>query len=513
MPRLWRYFLLATCLLAGVSQATWAQEDSGGSSGNALSQRGWLLTPTLGLDLTYTDNVTLLPSGGHSDFITRLSPGFRLEGQSARARAYVDFQVQQVDYHKTSDKDRTQRALNGRGTIELADDWLFVEMSGRIARQAVSAFGTPASGIDAINSNVVESSMYQIAPYMKGKLLGSADYLLRFDNTFYSSKSGSLDDTTIQSVLGTLAGSTSFSKLDWDVNANAQKTIYSNDRTNETSAARGSLIYVLNPQLRFTAIGGRETNDYVNFTKETTDISGWGFEWAPTERTQIGWTQEKRYFGDGHSFKFNHRTANTAWRLIDTRDVAIVAPQSLTFSMGSYYDLLNEQLRLQYPDDVQRERQTLALLRVLGISPQAQVLGGFMTSRASINHTKEATFIWTGVRNVITFSAQSLDRTALGTGSGIPDDFNSSPTIKQKGVSANWSHRLTPNASLALLANKSKTSGSTSSQDTEYLLYSLMLTNRLGAYTTGSVGFRRTDANGAVGYVENAIVGSLLMAF
>lgn len=165
------------------------------------------------------------------------------------------------------------------------------------------------------------------------------------------------------------------------------------------------------------------------------------------------------------------------------------------------------------PDDVERTRYVLALLQSMGVPPDANVIGGFQSSRASINRAKEASVVWTGVRNVITLSAQSLDRTALGT-VDIPDDFSQlSTTIRQKGLNLNWSHRLTPLSSLTLITNKSKTSGNTSSLDTDRTLYQLMLSSKLGAYTTGSLGIRRTEVTGNVDYVENAILASLLLIF
>jgi uncharacterized protein (PEP-CTERM system associated) len=192
----------------------------------------------------------------------------------------------------------------------------------------------------------------------------------------------------------------------------------------------------------------------------------------------------------------------------------IRAPQTMTFAMGTYFELLNEQYRSSIPDDAERARFIESLLQAMNISPDAQVIGGFMTSRASINRTKEASFTWTGARNVVTFSAQSLDRTALGAGIDIPDDFSSfSPTVRQKGVNVNWSHKLTPTAALTLMANKSRTSGNSANLDTDRDMYTLMLSNKLGAYTSGNIGVRRTKVSGFVDYVENALLASLLMAF
>lgn len=519
MARTWRHLLLAAWLSAMAGQCAWAQVQAGlpdtgfGSSGKALAQRGWEIKPTIGLQLTHTDNATLQSDNKESDFIVRTSPGIRVLGQSARAKAYVDFQVQQIKYIDTEDRDRMQRALNGMGTLEAIDDWLFLDLSGRISRQPVSAFGVPASGTDSINSNVVETTMYQASPYIQGRLFGDTGYRVRFDNTWYGAENGPMRDTVVQAVQANLNGGTGFSKLNWGLAANAQQNTYANSAKNETNSVRGNLVYIVNPQLRFTAIGGQESNDYIDFKQQTTSIGGWGVDWAPTERTKLGWTQENRYFGQGHKFNFTHRTAQTTWRLTDTRDVSIRSPQTVSSAMGTYFELLNEQFSVSMPDELERTRYILALLQSMGIPPDSNVVGGFQSSRASINRNKEASFIWSGVRNTITFSAQSLNRTALGTGIDIPDDFDDSSTIRQKGVSLNWSHKLTQLSSLTLMTNKFKTSGNTNSLDTDRTLYSLTLSSKLGASTTGSLGIRRTEVNGSFEYVENAILGSLLMVF
>ena len=520
MVRTWRHLLLAAWLLTMAGQLAWAQvqadlPDIGvGSSGKALTQRGWEIKPTVGMELTHTDNATLQSDNKESDFIVRTSPGIRVLGQSARAKAYVDFQVQQVKYMETEGRDRMQRALNGMGTLEAIDDWLFLDVSGRISRQAVSAFGTPASGTDSINNNVVETTMYQASPYIQGRLLGDTEYRVRFDNTWYGAKNGPMRDTVVQAVQANLSGGTGFSKLNWGLAANAQQSTYSNNAKNETDSVRGNLVYMVNPQLRFTAIGGQESNDYIDFKQQTTSIGGWGVDWAPTERTKLGWTQENRYFGQGHKLNFTHRTPQTTWRLTDSRDVSIRSPQTVSYAMGTYFDLLNEQFSVSMPDELERTRYILALLQSMGIPPDSNVVGGFQSSRASINRNKEASFIWSGVRNTITFSAQSLNRTALGTGLDVPaDDFDISSTIRQKGFSLNWSHKLTPLSSLTLMTNKFKTSGNTSSLDSDRTLYSLMLSSKLGAHTTGSLGLRRTEVTGNVEYVENAVLASVLLIF
>lgn len=512
--------LSAACLLVLAGSNVAAQQAGASASdttaGDATAiERNWKIQPTLSLELTHTDNVNLQAVNPKSDYITRFSPGVRIEGKSARASAYVNFQLQRISYLDSNAQDRVQRSLNSAATVELVDDWLYVDLTGVITRQAISAFGAPASGSDSINANVVEATNYQFSPYIKGKLLGNTDYLLRLDNSWYSAKNGPLQSTFVQAVQGSLSGATQLSRLDWGLDANAQQVEYSSStQKNETQALRGSLTYKFDPQFRVKAIGGQETNDYVNFTKQTTSITGYGFEWAPTERTLLSWTQEDRYFGKGHRLTFTHRTPSTAWRISDSRDVVIQAPQSMLYSRGTYYELLNAQFQSAIPDDAERARYIDSLLQAMNVSPNANVLGGYMTPRATLDRNKEASVVWTGARNVITMSAQSLERTAFGTGIGVPDDFSIyGPLIRQRGVNFNWSYKVTPTASLSFLGNKSRTTGQSSTQDTDRKLYSLILSNKLGAYTTGSIGVRRTEVSGFVSYDENAILGTLMLLF
>ncbi|HWU84159.1 MAG TPA: TIGR03016 family PEP-CTERM system-associated outer membrane protein [Rhodocyclaceae bacterium] len=504
----------ASASVAGGGAASAGIDAAAPPSGAALRQRGWDFKPSIGIDLTQTDNVFLQAKDPSSDLIVKTSPGLLLQGQSARASAYVDLQLQQINYMNNGDRDRLQHAFNGTGKIEVLENWLYLDLSGRISRQATSVFAPPTSGSDSINNNVVEARSYRVSPYIKGRAFGAADYMLRFDNTQYSSKNGPMRDTTVQSVQGNLAGASPLMRLGWSLDGATQQVDYSSGAQNKTDSLRGNLTYTFDPQFRFTVIHGQESNDYVNFQQQTSNINGWGFEWAPNERTQLAWKQEHRYFGQGHDLRLTYRTPHTAWRISDSRDVAVLAPQTMTYSVGTYFELLDEQFKSAYPDDAERAAIVLAYLQSLNLSPDAQVIGGFMSSRASINRRREISFTWTGVRNVITMSAQESNRTALGTGADIPiDDFSLSSTIRQRGINFNWAHKLTPNATLTFVGGRAQVTGNTSNLDTDRTTYSLNLSRKLGVYTSATIGVRKSKVSGYLDYDENAVIASLIAKF
>lgn len=520
-----RFFLgslgltLAGLSLAGAVCAQTAQLPSeptpvaDAETATVLPKRGWHVTPSVSLDRTYTDNVLLQPNGS-SDVITRLIPRMRIDGQSARAKGSLDFRLQQISYANTEGRDRTQRYVNGKGTIELVDQWMFLDLSSNVTRMPVSAFAPTSTGTDSINPNVVETRNYRVSPYVRGHVGNFADYLVRMDNTRISSSASAMRSISVQGMQFDLSGKTSLAHLGWRLNADTQQTTMANGTRNDNNSMRGTLTYTVVPQLKLSLIGGEETQNFSSFNKRTSSIDGAGFEWSPTERTSLGYTRENRYFGAGHTFNLTHRTPRTAWRVSDRRDVQVRPPQVTSYSTGTYYDLFYDMYESTIPDPADRARFVETLMQQLQIPLDAQVIGGALTSRASINRAQEVSFTLSGVRNTVTVSAQRTNRTSLSSGVDIVDDFTQSTSFQQQGLNFNWSHRLTPTSSLALMVSNTRSqSSSNAALQLRREMVSLMLNGRLGAYTNGSIGLRRTDSAGNYQYIENAVIGSLVMTF
>ena len=51
----------------------------------------WKLSPRFQIEETYTDNVNLTENDRSGDFITTLTPGFSLRGDSSRVKTAVDY--------------------------------------------------------------------------------------------------------------------------------------------------------------------------------------------------------------------------------------------------------------------------------------------------------------------------------------------------------------------------------------------------------------------------------------
>ncbi|WP_287670504.1 hypothetical protein [Accumulibacter sp.] len=83
-------------------------------------------------------------------------------------------------YARESSSNGHQNALTAIGTLEAIDDWLYIDATGSISQQYLSAFGAISPSNANVNRNQTETSSYSISPYIKGRFLTSTEYFLRY---------------------------------------------------------------------------------------------------------------------------------------------------------------------------------------------------------------------------------------------------------------------------------------------------------------------------------------------
>ncbi|MBP7203331.1 MAG: TIGR03016 family PEP-CTERM system-associated outer membrane protein [Propionivibrio sp.] len=474
----------------------------------------WTITPTVAVTETATDNVARSDRNRQSDLISDVNPGIRIEGSGGRAKLRFDYQMHNLFYAQDSSRNETQNSLNALGTLEAIEDWLFIEASGYISQQNLSAFdsSSSSSSVNVNTLNTTETSTYRISPYIVGSFGSFADYQLRYNLATTSRKSNLSNDENVSELVGSLKGTTSLASLGWSIDASTQDISYDRGRDNEADRLRGVLTYQINPQFRANLIGGVEANNYQSLDKESTTTYGAGFDWSPTDRTLLSVSREHRFFGQANAISFSHRTASTAWKFSDTEDVVTQTGQRSTVGLGTYYDLL----AMNFPGISRKDAEAL----LGGIDLNAQIPGDFLTNESTIQHRRELSFALLGARNTVTFSAGETqsERASQGALSSIlgTSDFANAQKIRQRVASINWSHKLTPLSSLIATVSRSNSKGSgtsSSSLETTEQMYHLNLTTQLGPKTHANLGFRRAVGDGTVDYTENALTGTLSHQF
>jgi len=472
------------------------------------------VTPRVSATETLTDNVRLSSTGAQSEQITEVSPGIRVDLQGARVKGYLDYALNQIVYAQSTAPARSQNALSSSGTVEAIDNFAFMDFSASISQQSVSAFGLQSVDNTSINANRAEVSSYRISPHIQGRLGSNANYQARLSRSVTSSNSAVASGVGTTDGSGTVSGASAFKDLGWTADANRQIVDYSNGRSTESERANVGLTYGITPQLTVNARVGREANNYTSLNKEGFATSGWGFGWRPSEATRFSGSVDQRSFGTGHNLSFEHRTPRTAWSFTDSKDVSTTPIQSGQAVFGSAYDYLFNLFAALEPDPTKRASLVNIALPIYGLAPNSIVPLGFLTSAVSLQRRQALSFALLGVRSTVTFIASQSESNRLDTFATVVDDFNASNVVRQRGLSVNLAHRLTPDYSLGVLLSQQNTSGSSSAQETRLRLLSLNVTGKVGKNSSATVGVRRVESEGsASSYVENAVTGSLNVQF
>lgn len=486
-----------------------------------VSAGEWKITPSIAVNETATDNVALSSTNKQNDLITDINPGIHIEGSGGRSKLRFNYQMHNLVYSKESSRNQTQHSLNTLGTLEALENWLFVEASGMISQQSISAFNgaTPTTVNANVNANSTETSTYRLSPYIRGVLGGLVDYQLRYNLSTTSTKTGESFDSDTKELAATLKGATGLTNLGWSLDASSMTIDYSNLRSNEADRLRGVLTYQFDPQFRVSLIGGREANNYASLDKKSHSIKGAGFEWSPTERTLLALSQEDRFFGPSRTTSFTHRTSGTAWKYSRSKDTTVLGNQQQSVGLGTNFDLFFDLFASAIPDPVARAAFVNALLLSSGISPTAQLQGGFLSSGVTLQQRQELSFALLGTRNTVTFAATRTESESLSLGSGTGllagSAFSDANNIRQTGASVNWSHKLTPFSSLigSFSRLNSTGTGGSSNLETNQKMININFLTQLGPKTNAGLGARRVVVDGSANYTENALTGLLSHQF
>jgi len=501
---------LAGLLVLAATDGAYAQDVNAGGA----AKRSVTVVPRVSVTETLTNNVRLDSVGQKSEQITEVSPGIRVSVDGARLKSYFDYSLSKVIYAQSSSPSRTQNALTTFGTLEAVDNWAYLDFSGSISQQAVSVFGPQSLNNTSVNANRAEVSSYRLSPYVRGALGSWASYEARYSRAITSSDSTTASDVTSDDATVRISGSSAFRKLGWSADASQQNVDYSAGRSTESGRAIVGLTYAVTPQLSLSANAGRESNNFTTPDKQSYSTSGVGVNWSPSKTTKFSATRDKRSFGSTHDVRFEHRTPRTAWSFTDTKGVSNTPNQTGIASLGSIFDLLFNQFASLEPDPIARAQLVNAYLQANGISPNAIVTSSFLASKLSLQRTQNLSFALLGIRDTITFIASRGESSRLDSVSTALDDFDASALIRQRGFSVNYSHRLTPDYSLGVLASQQTTSGLTSGQDTTLRSFNVNVTGKVAKKATASVGARHViSSSSANPYTETAVTGNLNVQF
>ncbi|MBT9500996.1 MAG: TIGR03016 family PEP-CTERM system-associated outer membrane protein [Burkholderiaceae bacterium] len=494
--------------LACASQPVQAQ-DAGSSA------RGFNLAPRLTSSATISNDINRQGDGAADGaLILQLSPGLRVSSNSGRVRGFVDYALSGLGYIKSPVRDQFQNALSASVMAEVIDNWAFVDVTGSITQQAISAFGSQVVDGGQGEGNRAEVWTVSVSPSLRGTLGTVARYNARLTMGATNTRKSSLADATNTGMQIGISGVNARSLLTWSLDGALQRQSFKEGRSTSNDNLRGTLRLAAFDDLLLSANAGVDSSNLRSSEREQKGTYGIGLNWTPTERTKLSLQRDQRFFGESHSVTFEHRMARSIWRFSDSKDVSNYTGQSNGGGQGTNYELFFALFASQVPDPAQRQVYVMDYLRNLGLSPTASAAGGFLSSAASVVRRQELSLALSGVRDTVTLLVSRTENRRLDSLSRVQDDLSDSDVVRQTGLSLGLSHRLTPQSSANLTLSQQNTSGALTTQSTTMRSILANWTANLGARTSVSLGARYVVFHAERSpYTEKALFANLNRQF
>jgi len=506
-PRCLAFALAASAALAQ------AQQDGGRAAGGGLA-----VVSRLSVMQTWTDNLLLNDQNKDAALITTVSPGVSISSNSGRLRGSLDYSLNGIAYFKSAQPSQVQNALAANAQAELIDRTLFVDMRASIGQQSASAFGlqsTPTAGSQGsvsslANVNQHETAMLSISPSLRGMLGGLATYDLRGDFNRIDVRGSSLGDS--RGSGGSLRiNQANAGALGWWLQASTQQTKSVSAPANRNSSLRAGLNYRPDPDWAFMASAGSERSNYLGNSASNGVTSGATAEWTPTMRTRLVADWQHHSYGNSHALTFEHRMARSVWRYSDTQST-VLGNTGSAGGVRSNYDLFFLLFASQEPDPVKRDTLVRAYLQSQGLSPDAILAGGFLSTGPSRLRSQQLGVTLQGVRSSLSAQLSRSVSGRLGDNQNQGDLANSSQ-VEQRSFSLSASYQLTPTSGLSLVASRQETQGDVASQSTHLSSLFANWNARLGTRLSAQLGARRSRFEGVTSYTENSVYASLTQQF
>ncbi len=512
LPKRTATMLGCASLLSLLAGGSWAQ--TGGAVGSPEAGRAatvWI-EPSVSVGATLSSNGNASSSNGRSELKLDVTPGLRAVLNTARVRGFVDYSLSAEYYLDGNSGNRLSNRLNASATVVAWDQRAFVDVSGSISDQSVSAFG-PQSVTGLADTNRSETSSFRVSPYIQGSLGGWADYQLRYALQTLNTDTAIRSDSTSQVLSARLGSRPVGQQLGWFVDASAQENDFAVGRDTRSDIARAGLIVSVSPLLNVTVSSGVETNDIITLKRESYNTTGVGFDWRPSQQTSMSVSVEKRYFGTGYNAAVEHRTGRTIWRYSASRSASDSPTQAGSVSVGTNYDIVDALLSQSIPDPILRAQAVLQFLANFNIPADAQNFQDFLSSSTTLNQTQQVSVALNGIRSVITINVTRGTTSRLDSLAILGDDFDTNTKIDQQSWGVSYGHRLTQITSLNAAYIDQKSSGSSGASSKRQSV-SFGLSTRLAPRTSGTVLLQFGRFNNTAGsYNDAAISGRITHRF
>ena len=496
-------------LAAFVVSPTLAVEATGSASTNLFT-----VVPSVTLQETISDNYRLTTTDRKAEAITEASAGIRVNSNSGRVKGSLDYSLTARLAARDTSANDLRHSLAAQVSAELIDNKAFVDVRASIAPQPISVFGKRSFGSSTENANQADVLNYTISPYARGILGGHVQYEVRLDQSGSLSSASEAADSSTTLVSGSLSGGNVTGLFGWSVTASHLVSDFSDGDQTESDRVRAVLTRAFGPHVTLSLIAGLEANNFAGPDKTSYTNTGLQVRWIPNQRTSLSALYERRFFGNAHLVDFAYRTPRTTWSFSDSRDISTTPDRVTRLILGDSYSLFFVQFASIEPDPVRRDLLVRAFLAVNGISPNALLAGDFLGSGVTVQRTQSLSLALQGIRSTLTLRSQfsnsaRVNRLLVGAGSLIE-----ATRVRQRNITVDYSHRLTPTAAAGLALARLRTSGIFDAQESTLTSLSATWSDMVNARMNVSAGARLVKFSSATQpYTERAVFANVRLTF
>lgn len=478
----------------------------------------WMLDTGVSSQVTWTSDTALGSATGveSDDTAIELRPRFAIRREGARLRISGSAAFTGTTYLNGTQPSRVLPVADLNAHLEAVERWFYVEGSARALQTRANPFG--ASTGSASTANTLTTTQLRLSPYIESRPAPNWRYRLRSDNT-KTSDAGSTFSVSASNASGYFGRHSLLVERDprpfgarFEVERSDTRYDDSPDRL-ILDVARLTTDYAFSDEFSAGLRGGYERNNFSS--DEKGPIYGVQARWRPSERTEIEAFREKRFFGTGWRFGFDHRTPLVAWNIALRRGID-TAPQAL-FELpatDNVAGLLDAIFTTRHPDPVERARVVQDFIAQRGLPAATLGPTNIYTQRISVVNSRSASITLIGSRNTITLSGFNTRTEDAATLSLAPVNSELSNNI-QYGAGLEFSRRTSATGSLTAGLDWSRIRALVTAARTDETGVRLRYTLQLAPRTSTFIGmrYRVLDSSVAADGEEGAVFVGLDQRF
>lgn len=432
-------------------------------SSGAVQAQSWRIVPAVKATATTSSNVGMQGSGSETmDTVLTITPQVQLLGSGPDYRLTGTVAADMVQYLGRSRADRIlprgQVVLNTR----LVDRLFFVD--AELGADTTSSTPFDLLGDGATFYNVGTTTRERLSPYIDRELSPSSRITARSDHVWTQ---GNSTTTTLAANNADAYVQTHSARYDLRPEpaglrgeVNYQHTQYNDSAAGGLTlqTARLSALYAPDPTLTLGLTGGRDGAKYTtNNVNET--LRGVSMRWAPTERTVLDALLEKRFFGNGWTVNFTHRSPFMAVSAGLVRQATTYAARLGSLQAGGDVPtLLDAILRTRIQDDALRQIAVQDLIAKRGLPNTLTGPVDLFSRTVQLQQGANVTLALVGIRHTVTFRVFQT-RTEDLRGPTEDSTIGLASDATQRGLTVGVSRRLTPDTTADLSFTRTKTDG------------------------------------------------------